>query len=293
MDTAINTIPTVKYNQNYSSLKDLFLDYRATQRCLPAFNVNDNYDLKAVVEAANELDTNVMVMTYPPVAELNTPEVFKSLVDGFKKIHKNNIYLHLDHSTTVDLCKRAIDSGYDSVMIDGSQVSLQENIKMTKEVVDYASSAGVVVEAEIGKIMGRGVEVKCDDDFLASANDVKQLYEATGVDIVAVGIGTAHGFTPTEPKIHFNRLREIAEAVPAPLVLHGGTGIPDGDIQKSITMGMSKINIGTIVHTTYMKYAFEEIQKAGDGAYPPFIMKEVLPKIKAVVKDRLRAVNFK
>lgn len=293
MDTVIKTKNKVLYNQNYNNLKELFIDYRANQKCLPAFNVNDNYDLKAVVEAADEMQTNVMVMTYPPVAELNTPEVFRSLVDGFKKISKYNIYLHLDHSTTVDLCKRAIDSGYDSVMIDGSQVSLAKNIEMTKAVVDYASSAGVVVEAEIGKIMGRGVEVKCDDDFLASVTDVKQLYEATGVDIVAVGIGTAHGFTPTEPKIHFDRLGEIAAAIPAPLVLHGGTGIPDKDIQKGITMGMSKINIGTIVHSTYMKYALEEIQKAGDGAYPPFVMKEVLPKIKDVVKDRLKAVNFK
>lgn len=282
----------LKYNTKYDTLRNLFLDYRDTKRCLASFNVNDNYDLKAVVESANEMKTNIMVMTYPPVAELNTPEVFRSLVDGFQKVSESKIYLHLDHSTTVDLCKRAIDSGYDSVMIDGSQFSLQENIVMTKAVIDYAHSAGVVVEAEIGKIMGRGVEVKSDDDFLASVSDVKKLYEATGVDILAVGIGTAHGFTPTEPKIHFDRLAEIAEAIPAPLVLHGGTGIPDKDIQKAITMGMSKINIGTIVHSTYMKYAKIELDKAGTSAYPPFIMEKVLPKIKEVVKDRLHAVNF-
>ncbi|WP_299555383.1 class II fructose-bisphosphate aldolase [Seonamhaeicola sp.] len=292
MDVAIKRMEKAVYNQPYNNLQELFVDYRNTKRCLPAFNVNDNYDLKAVVESAEELDTHVMVMTYPPVAELNTPEVFRSLVDGFKKQATNDIYLHLDHSTSVDLCKRAIDAGYDAVMIDGSQVNLEENIKMTKAVVDYANSAGVVVEAEIGKIMGRGVEVKSDNDFLADVGEVTRLYEETGVHLMAIGIGTAHGFTPTEPKIHFDRLGEIAEAIPIPLVLHGGTGIPDADIQRSIEMGMSKINIGTIVHTTYMKYALEEIQKAGDGAYPPYVMKEVLPKIKDVVKGRLRAVNF-
>ncbi len=292
MDTVIKNNMKTIYNQDYKSLKELFIDYRATQRCLPAFNVNDNYDLKAVVEASDDMDTHVMVMTYPPVAELNTTEVFRSLVDGFKKRFKNKIFLHLDHSTSVDLCKKAIDSGYDSVMIDGSQVSLAENIKMTQQVVNYAASADVVVEAEIGKIMGRDVVVKSDNDFLADVSEVKQLFETTGVDIVAIGIGTAHGFTPTEPKIHFDRLQEISETIPAPLVLHGGTGIPDADIQKSICMGMSKINIGTIVHTTYMKYVFEEIKKAGNDAYPPYIMKTVLPKIKRVVKDRLRAVNF-
>jgi ketose-bisphosphate aldolase len=292
MDTVISNKAKNSFNTKYESLKELFLDYRLKQQCLASFNVNDSYDLKAVVEAANDMDTHVMVMTYPPVAELNTPEVFRSLVDGFKKIAKNDIFLHLDHSTSVELCKRAIDAGYDSVMIDGSQVSLEENIKMTKEVVDYAKPRGVIVEAEIGKIMGRGVVVKSDDDFLASVADVKKLYEATGVDLVAVGIGTAHGFTPTTPKIHFDRLAEIAEAIPAPLVLHGGTGIADADIQKGIRMGMSKINIGTIVHTTYMKYALQEIQKAGADAYPPFIMKAVLPEIKKVVIDRLKAVNF-
>ncbi|MGY6649678.1 class II fructose-bisphosphate aldolase [Wenyingzhuangia sp. IMCC45574] len=291
MDTVIKEEKKVIYNQSYDSLQELFVDYRATQRCLPAFNVNDTYDLKAVVEAAEELDTHVMVMTYPPVAELNTPEVFRSVVDGFKKLAKNNIFLHLDHSTSVALCKRAIDAGYDSVMFDGSQLPLEENIRQTKEVVEYAHTRGVVVEAEIGKIMGRGVEVKSENDFLADVGEVTQLFKATGVDLMAVGIGTAHGFTPEEPKIHFDRLQEIAAAIPAPLVLHGGTGIPDADIQKSITMGMSKINIGTIVHTTYMQNAFEEIKKAGAGAYPPFVMKEVLPKIKAVVKDRLKAVN--
>ncbi|MEM7108934.1 MAG: class II fructose-bisphosphate aldolase [Bacteroidota bacterium] len=290
MDTVLE--PRV-FNQKFNTLQELFKNYRSSQTCLAAFNVNDNYDLKAVVESADELDTHVMVMTYPPVAYLNTPEVFCSLVDGFKKIAKNRIYLHLDHSTSVELCKHAIDAGYDSVMIDGSQVSLAENMAMTREVVDYASPAGVVVEAEIGKIMGRGIEVKTDKDFLASVADVKRLYEHTGVDIIAVGIGTSHGFTPVEPKIHFDRLKEIAEAIPSPLVLHGGTGIPDADIQKAIRMGMSKINIGTMVHTTYMKHAFNEIKAAGDRAYPPFIMEKVLPRIKAVVKDRLQVVNFK
>ncbi|AUS06220.1 class II fructose-bisphosphate aldolase [Pseudotamlana carrageenivorans] len=292
MDTATKNSEKVIYNQKYNSLKELFDDYRKTQRCLAAFNVNDSYDLKAVVEAANDMDTNVMVMTYPPVAQLNTPEVFRSMVDGFKKIAKNEIYLHLDHSTSVELCKRAIDAGYDSVMFDGSQLSIFENIKQTKEVVNYAHERGVVVEAEIGKIMGRGVKVKSDDDFLADVKEVRLLNYETNVDLMAVGIGTAHGFTPTEPKIHFDRLDEIAEAIPTPLVLHGGTGIPDADIQKGIQKGMAKINIGTIVHTTYMKNMYEEMTRAGDGAYPPFIMENVLPKIKSVVKDRLAAVNF-
>ncbi|MDW7694798.1 class II fructose-bisphosphate aldolase [Flammeovirgaceae bacterium SG7u.111] len=291
MDTVIDKVLDKKFDERFATLKELFLAYRNSERCLPAFNVNDNYDLRAVVESASELDTNVMVMTYPPVVELNSPEVCRALVDGIKKTAKHNVYLHLDHSTSVDMCKHAIDVGYDSVMFDGSQLPIEENIAKTKEVVDYAASANVVVEAEIGKIMGRDVIVNSPDDFLASVEDVVNLYETTKADIIAVGIGTAHGFTPEEPKIYFDRLKEISLAIPAPLVLHGGTGIPDADIQKSITMGIAKINIGTIVHSTYMKFAKQEIDKAGAGAYPPFIMKEVLPEIKKVVADRLKAVN--
>ncbi|MBD1390913.1 class II fructose-bisphosphate aldolase [Neiella sp. HB171785] len=274
-----------------NKLTQLVQNYRQEQRCLAGFNINDIYDLHAVALAANELDLPFMAMTYPPVAELNGTYLCRKMVDGFAKIANNDIFLHLDHSTSVDLCKRAIDDGYDSVMIDGSHQSLKENIAMTKEVVAYARSAGVTVEAEIGKIMGRDVVVQCEDDYLASVADVKALYEEAGPDMLAVGIGTAHGFTPTTPKIHFNRLQEIANAVAAPLVLHGGTGIADEDIQKAITMGIAKINIGTIVHTTYMREAHKEIDADVGAAYPPYVMKSVIPRVQAVVVDRLKAVN--
>jgi ketose-bisphosphate aldolase len=266
--------------------------YKQEQKCLIGFNVNDIYDLHAVTLAADQIDRPVMVMTYPPVVELNSSYLFRKMVDGFKPRTKNPIYLHLDHSVSVDMCKQAIDDGYDSVMIDGSQKSLKENIAMTKEVVKYAESAGVLVEAEVGKIMGRDVVCVSDDDFLASVADVKAIVEEAGPHIMAVGIGTAHGFTPKAPKIHFNRLAEIEAAVDVPLVLHGGTGIPDADIQKAITMGVAKLNVGTIVHTTYMKELYAEIGKDIQGAYPPYLMKEVIPRIQEVVLSRLKAVEI-
>ncbi|UMB61748.1 class II fructose-bisphosphate aldolase [Lutibacter sp. A80] len=273
-------------------LIQLLNSYRAQQKCIIGFNVNDIYDLKAVALAAEEASCPVMAMTYPPVVDLNSSLLCRKMVDGIQPYTKQPIYLHLDHSISVDMCKKAIDDGYDSVMIDGSQKSLKENIAMTKEVVRYAESAGVLVEAEIGKIMGRDVVVKSDADFLASVSDVKAIVEEANPHIMAVGIGTSHGFTPITPQIHFDRLTEIAKAVKVPLVLHGGTGIPDEDIQKSITMGVAKLNVGTIVHTTYMKELYKEIGKNLDGAYPPYLMKEVIPKIQAVVLDRLKAVNF-
>lgn len=274
-----------------TNLTALLKQYRAEKRCLAGFNINDIYDLHAISLAANELNLPFMAMTYPPVAELNSTYLCRKMVDGFERIANQKIYLHLDHSTSVDLCKRAIDDGYDSVMIDGSGCDLKTNIRMTREVVDYAHSAGVNVEAEIGKIMGRDVIIKSDDDFLAPVADVIALCNEAGPDIVAVGIGTAHGFTATTPKIHFERLQQIANAVVNPLVLHGGTGIADADIQKAITMGIAKINIGTIVHSTYMREAYAEMSKDLASAYPPSIMTEVIPRIQKVVLDRFKAVN--
>ncbi|WP_343330817.1 class II fructose-bisphosphate aldolase [Polaribacter staleyi] len=273
-------------------LIQLVNDYRKQQKCLIGFNVNDIYDTQAVALAAEEANCPVMVMTYPPVVELNTSFLFKKLIEGIQPFTKQPIYLHLDHSISVDMCKKAIDDGYDSVMIDGSQKSLKENIAMTKEVTRYAESAGVLVEAEVGKIMGRGVIIKSDNDFLASVADVKAIVEEANPHIMAVGIGTAHGFTPKTPKIHFDRLAEIAAAVSVPLVLHGGTGIADKDIQKAISMGVAKLNVGTIVHTTYMKELYKEMGKDIDAAYPPYLMKEVIPKIKDIVLNRLEAVNY-
>lgn len=274
-------------------LINLLNNYKLEQKCLIGFNINDIYDLHAVALAAEKANCPVMAMTYPPVVELNSSYLCRKMVDGLQSKTKQPIYLHLDHSVSVDMCKQAIDDGYNSVMIDGSQKSLKENIAMTKEVVRYAESAGVLVEAEIGKIMGRDVVIKSDLDFLASVDDVKAIVEEANPHIMAVGIGTAHGFTPTAPQIHFDRLLEISQAVSVPLVLHGGTGIPDEDIQRAIKMGVAKLNVGTIVHTTYMRELYNEIGKDLQGAYPPYLMKTVIPKIKDVVLDRLNAVNLR
>jgi ketose-bisphosphate aldolase len=202
-----------------------------------------------------------------------------------------SLYNHLDHSTTVELCVKAIDAGYPSVMIDGSAQDLETNIRMVKEVVSYASRRGVVVEAEIGKIKGRGVEGGSKDvDFLARVEDAVELVRKTKVDTLAVGIGTAHGFYTSKPELNFVRLGEIASAIPNPLVLHGGTGIPDADIRRAISLGIAKVNVGTMIHCAYMNSLAASLRKAGENPYTIDIMKEVLPKVKEVLEDRIRAI---
>ena len=147
----------------------------------------------------------------------------------------------------------AIDNNYPSVMIDASKYSLEENIGMVKKVVEYARPKGVHVEAELGKIKGKGIEGDFKGgDFLINVEEAITLVKETGVDSLAVGIGTAHGFYEGKPEINFKRLAEVNAAVNIPLVLHGGTGIPEEDIRKAIKNGINKVNVGTIIHCTYM-----------------------------------------
>lgn len=270
-------------------LSELLTDYHRDGKCIVGFNFNDIWDGQAICTVAEKQQQPILLMAYTKVIEALGLGLTVSMVEGLRKRVSVPVYLHLDHCDDIELCLRAVDAGFDSVMYDGSALSLEENIAGTKKVVDYAHAKGVVVEAEIGKIRGRGFSE--NDDYLAAVEDVKQLAEQSGVDMVAVGIGTAHGYYEGEPEIHFGRLKEINDAVTVPLVLHGGTGISADDIRRSITMGITKINVGTAIHTTYMQTLAQEIQVDGMGAYPPITMQRVLPKIEQEVQKYTDTVS--
>ena len=273
-------------------LRTLLVEYRAQGKAIPAFNYSDMWDLKAIIGAVSRHNIPVMVSSNPLVARCLGLDLCQSLVESIRAKADFPVFHHLDHSTDVDLCLDAIEAGYDSIMIDGSALSLDENIEMVAQVIQGARKENILVEAEIGRIQGQGVEssVSDDEEYLAEVEDVVNLAENTGVDTIAVGIGTAHGFYQGAPKIHFNRLEEIADAVAVPLVLHGGTGIPDDDIRNAIRLGISKVNIGTIIHATYMTSLLETLQKAGKNPYTLDILEKVLPEIEGIVEDRIRAI---
>jgi ketose-bisphosphate aldolase len=272
-------------------LRRLLLERRSGRKAMPAFNYSDMWDLKVIAETAAEAGQPVLVASNPLVAEAIGVELCQAMVVALKAQTGASLFNHLDHSTTVELCVKAIDAGYPSVMIDGSAQDLETNIRMVKEVVAYASRRGVVVEAEIGKIKGRGVEGGSKDlDFLARVEDAIELARRTKVDTLAVGIGTAHGFYTSKPELNFRRLEEIAAAIPNPLVLHGGTGIPDADIRRAISLGIAKVNVGTMIHCAYMNAVAAALRKAGENPYTLDIMREALPAVKEVLEDRIRAI---
>jgi len=218
---------------------------------VPSFNYSDIWDFLAIIEAAEEMEAPIMIASNPLVVKMISPEICGAFGKAAMLKAKIPLCHHMDHSFEVAMCKAAIDNGYPSVMIDASKHGLDTNIAMVKEVVAYAHARNVHVEGEIGKIKGKGIEgVYKGDDFLAEVADAAALTQQSGLDSLAVGIGTAHGFYEGKPQINFKRLKEINDAVDVPLVLHGGTGIPEEDIRQAIQNGINKINVGTIIHCT-------------------------------------------
>lgn len=253
---------------------------------VPAFNYSDIWDLLAIVEAAKEKKAPVMLASNPLVVEMIGVEICGAMGKAIMEKESQPFFHHLDHSSKVEICKKAIDNGYPSIMIDASKLSLSENIAAAKQVVKYAKTKRVHVEAEIGKIRGAGIEGAYSGtglDFLAKPGEAAELAKETGIDSLAVGVGTAHGFYAGKPEIYFDRLAEINEAVKIPLVLHGGTGIPQDDIRRAIKNGINKVNVGTIIHCTYMNTMKKTLNEMGENPYTLDVVKPSLSAIKNVV----------
>jgi len=256
---------------------------------VPAFNYSDIWDFLAIIEAAEELDAPIFISSNQQVVT----EIGIELTGAFgtAAIDKAKIPLihHLDHSNKVDICRAAVENNYPSVMIDASARPLAENIAAVKQVVAFAHPRGVFVEGEVGRIQGMGVEgMYTGTDFLARLEDVEQFVAESGADSLAAGIGTAHGFYKGKPEIHFDLLEKINKAVKVPLVLHGGTGIPEEDVKRAIRGGINKVNVGTIIHCTYMNAVRAELNARGQNAYTLDVMKPARAAVKTVVKEWIK-----
>jgi len=271
------------------NLKELLKKADEGRYAIPAFNYSDIWDFLAIIEAAEQERSPVIISS--------NPLVVKAIgVDYLAAINKVSVHLakvplihHLDHSTSFELCAECVEKGYPSVMIDGSALKLEENIALTSKVVEFAHPKGVCVEGELGRIKGKSIEGEYKgEDFLVGVEEAIQFVKETKVDSLAIGIGTAHGFYETRPELNFERLAEVNEAIKISLVLHGGTGIPDEDIKKAIPLGINKVNIGTIIHCTYMNSLKEELSKRDKNPYTLEVMLPVKEKIKKVVKERIR-----
>lgn len=254
------------------STKDMFVDALKNQYSVGAFNVNNMELLQAIVESADELQAPLILQVSAGARKYANQTYLIKLVEAALESTSIPIALHLDHGEDFEICKSCVDGGFSSVMIDASKHPFEENVRITKQVVDYAHSKGVVVEAELGRLAGveDNISVQEKDAIFTDPNQAKEFIEKTGVDSLAIAIGTSHGAYKFkgEPKLDFERLQAIRDKVghDYPLVLHGASsvpedlvkvcndfgaeipgarGVPEHMFEKARTMGIAKVNVDT------------------------------------------------
>lgn len=235
--------------------KELLLDAQKNHYAVGAFNVENMEMMQAVIAAAEAENAPVILQTTPSTLRYADTSLYSAMAKAVAEKASVPVAIHLDHGSSFDLCEKAAKDGYTSLMIDGSKLSLDENIALTKKVVDIAKAydACPTVEAELGKLGGKedDVEVKEGEDTCTDPAEAIRFVEETGIDSLAVAIGTAHGFYKGTPKLEFERLAEIRNSVAVPLVLHGSSGIPDDDVKKAISLGICKVNFATELRVAY------------------------------------------
>ena len=231
----------------YSTLKEVLKEANDLNMAVGAFNTHNLEMLPAIIKAAVKEKTPVIVQTSCGTANYighkNLVSICKSMADEYGA----EVVLHLDHAKDYDEIRKAIDAGYSSVMFDGSSLPLKENILGTKRVVAYAKKYGVSVEAELGTVGGTedGIAVAQDEVRYTDPADAVEFVKQTGIDALAVAIGTNHGQYKSKTNINFERLKEFKDVVDIPLVIHGGTGVKEEDVKKVIDLGIRKFNVGT------------------------------------------------
>lgn len=226
------------------SAKQVLADARARQYAVPAFDSVEDVWVRAILETAEACRSPVFLMCLEPDVAGNGWVYFSGLVRAVADHHKIPVVLHLDHTTKLDLIKKAVDLGFTSVMIDGSSLPYAENVRLTRAAVEIAHPHGVSVEGEIGHVGGMDLEAtSCGENVLTEPDEVARFVAETEVDSLAVSIGTSHGVYKSLPTLNIPRLKELHQASRVPLVLHGGSGTPVDQLQEAIRNGISKINI--------------------------------------------------
>ena len=218
-----------------------------------AFNCNNMEIVQAIITAAEAERAPVIIQASQGAIKYADLEWVAGMAKLAAERAKVPAAIHLDHGTSFEQCVKCIRAGFSSVMIDGSKLPFEENVALTNKVLEVARAAGVSVEAELGKIGGTEDDISVDEReaMLTDPDEAKEFVERTKVDSLAVAIGTAHGQYKGKPELDFDRLEKIKKLVKIPIVLHGSSGVPDEDIRRAISLGVSKVNIDTNIREAF------------------------------------------
>jgi fructose-bisphosphate aldolase class II len=229
------------------SMNEFLPKAKANKFAVGQFNMNNLEFAQAITEAAMELNSPFIFGVSEGALKYMGIEFTVAIAEAAAKKSGLPIALHLDHGSSFEVAMKCIRAGFSSVMFDGSHHSYEDNVRLTKEVVKAAHAMGVSVEGELGTIGGVEDDISVDEENanLAKPEEAIRFYEETGVDCLAIAVGTAHGMYSGEPNIRYDIIEKVASAIPVPVVLHGGSGVPDEMIRKSIQAGVGKINVNT------------------------------------------------
>lgn len=269
--------------------KELLQDAQRNHYAIGAFNVENMEMVQAVIAAAEALSSPVILQTTPGTLKYAAPEVYYANVAAMATCARVPVVMHLDHGSSFELALRAFRAGYTSIMIDGSKLDFEENAALTKSVVDACHAGGIPVEAELGKVGGKEDDL---DGGTGSGYTVPEeaavFAERTGVDSLAVAIGTAHGVYKGTPKLDLPRISRIRERVSVPLVLHGTSGVPDDTVRACIARGMCKVNYATDLRIAFTGGVIECLQKNPEVYDPKKYGAEGRERVKQYVMEKIR-----
>ncbi|MBY0145270.1 class II fructose-bisphosphate aldolase [Neobacillus niacini] len=253
------------------SMKEMLIKAKAEGYAVGQFNLNNLEFTQAILQAAEAEKSPVILGVSEGAARyMGGFKTVVKMVEGLLEDYKITVpvAIHLDHGSSFEKCKEAIDAGFTSVMIDASHHPFEENIEITTQVVEYAHSKGVSVEAELGTVGGQEDDVVAEGVIYADPKECEELVKRTGIDCLAPALGSVHGPYKGEPNLGFKEMEEIGNITGLPLVLHGGTGIPLKDIQQSVSLGTAKINVNTENQIASAK-AVRETLAAKPNEYDP------------------------
>lgn len=256
---------------------------------IPAFNVYNMESVMGVLKAAEEMKAPIIMQVYPRLMKEETGYFLSPIIKAAAEKASVPVCFHLDHGPSELETTRSIRYGATGIMLDGSTLPFEENIALTKRVVETCSYLNVQVEGELGHV---GTTADTDMDEFTTAEDAKKFVEETGVACLAVAVGTAHGRYKKPPKLDIERIKAIREATNnAPLVLHGGSGVPDEEIKKAVKAGIRKMNFATDICYAFLDTCLEDLQKPDRAVAIDTFMKRPIEAVKDFCITRIKLVG--
>ncbi len=255
-----------------------------------SFNFFGLENLRGIVKAAAEKNSPVIAMASTGAVQVMGEKVVVAAAERLSEEYGVDLVLHLDHcKDDLDMLKRCVDNGFTSVMIDASAYDYDENVRQTRLAVEYAAKTGCSVEAELGHIGGVEDEIVVSerDALFTVPEDAARFVKDTGIDALAVAVGTVHGFYKLPPKLDFDRIQRIHELTSIPLVLHGGTGVPDDDFRRAIPLGVLKINVGTELKVKGYFDVMKDFTPTVKNSDPRKVAVQIVEKCAQIVADKI------